>query len=127
MKTCPICDEEFEPIYGPFQMVCDYLCGSIHDHQGEDMAKKKPNKAEREHMGKVADLGCLICAMPASVHHITTGVGMGQRASHYDTIPLCPTHHQHGGYGVAIHAGKKEWESLYGTELELLDQVKRSL
>lgn len=91
------------------------------------MSKKKANQAEREHMGKVAELGCMICAMPACVHHITTGVGMGQRASHYETIPLCPTHHQHGGYGVAIHAGKKEWERLYGTELQLLEEVRKSL
>ncbi len=127
MRSCVICEESFDPIHGELQVVCDYLCASIHDHTGENMSKKKANEAEREHMGKVAELGCMICEMPACVHHITTGVGMGQRASHYDTIPLCPTHHQHGGYGVAIHAGKQEWERLYGTEVQLLAQVKKSL
>ncbi len=91
------------------------------------MAKKAPTKAERDYMGRVAELGCIICQMPASVHHITTGVGMGQRASNYDTIPLCPTHHQHGGHGVAIHAGIKTWEARYGTELDLLEKIKEIL
>jgi len=50
---------------------------------------------------------------------------MGQRALHSQSIPLCHVHHRTGGYGVAIHAGQKEWEKRYGTELELLAQVKR--
>lgn len=88
------------------------------------MAKKRATKAERDHMGRVAALGCIICGLPASVHHITTGVGMGQRASHYETIPLCRFHHQDGGHGVAIHAGKKTWEAKFGTELALLEKVR---
>lgn len=36
---------------------------------------------------------------------------------------MCPNHHRLGGSGVAIHAGQKTWESLYGSELELLDQT----
>lgn len=90
-------------------------------------------KAEKEHLSKVAGLGCIACKnlgygeVPAHVHHIRTGIGMGQRASNYDTIPLCPTHHQQGGHGVAIHAGQKTWEANFGTELELLEQVKMEL
>jgi hypothetical protein len=52
---------------------------------------------------------------------------MGQRASHFDAIGLCPTHHRTGGYGVAIHAGQKEWESRYGTELELLEYTREMM
>lgn len=48
---------------------------------------------------------------------------MGQRATDDETIPLCPHHHQHGGYGVAFHAGPKKWQELHGTELELLEQT----
>lgn len=88
------------------------------------MAKRRANKAEREHLDRVAGLGCIVCGRPAGIHHITTGVGMGQRASHFETIPLCPDHHQHGGHGVAIHAGKKTWEARFGTELELLEKVR---
>ena len=81
------------------------------------MAKKRPTKAEREYLGQVAALGCVICKAPANVHHMLAGAGMGQRSSHFDTFPLCPDHHQNGGLGVAIHAGVKTWEEKHGTEL----------
>lgn len=89
--------------------------------------------AEREHMGRVASLGCCVCrnlgfgASPAEVHHLRTGTGAGRRASNFDTIPLCPNHHRLGGSGVAIHAGKQSFEARYGTELELLEQTRREL
>lgn len=90
-------------------------------------------KAERDHLNRVASLGCIVCRnlgygeTPAHVHHIRTGKGMGQRANHFETLPLCPEHHQHGGYGIAIHAGQKTWEANFGTEIELLEQVKMEL
>ncbi|MDU5473997.1 MULTISPECIES: Ref family recombination enhancement nuclease [unclassified Pantoea] len=86
-------------------------------------------KAERQHLQRVADLGCIVCRQhfsvfsPAEVHHLRAGCGAGQRASHYRTIPLCPPHHRTGGYGVAIHAGQKMWEKNYGTEESLLAQA----
>jgi hypothetical protein len=90
-------------------------------------------RAEQTHMGRVAALGCIVCqniyglqSMP-EIHHIRAGQGAGQRASNYDTIPLCPQHHRLGGYGVAIHAGQKEFEKRYGTETELLAQTKNLL
>lgn len=88
---------------------------------------KRATKAERNYMDRVADLGCIICRRPAEIHHITTGIGMGQRASNWDVIPLCPEHHRTGGYGVAIHAGKKAWELKHGTELQHLETVKALL
>jgi hypothetical protein len=90
-------------------------------------------KAESIHLDNVAELGCIVCYnkghpdTPACIHHIRAGQGMSQRASSYETIPLCPTHHQHGGFGVAIHAGQRTWEKKYGTELELLEQVRGML
>ena len=89
------------------------------------------NKSEKEHLSKVASIGCIVCmnqgneGTPAEIHHIRHGNGMSQRASNYESIPLCHIHHRTGGYGVAIHAGKKEFERLYGTEAELLEQVRR--
>lgn len=90
------------------------------------MPKKKANKAERDYMGKVAALGCVICQGPAEVHHIKTGQS-GIRASNYDTIPLCPTHHRNGGHGVAIHAGIQTWQKRYGQELDHLQKVRETL
>ena len=54
------------------------------------------NKAEKEHLSKVASVGCIVCRnlgfgeSPAEIHHVRTGQGMGQRASNYKAIPLCP-------------------------------------
>lgn len=86
-------------------------------------------KAEKEHLQKVAELGCVACerigfsGSPAEIHHIGNGA-MGKRASNFEVIPLCPTHHRTGGYGVAVHAGRKEWEKNFGTEKELLNVVR---
>ena len=82
---------------------------------------------EKAHLSRVAALGCIVCGAQAQVHHIRAGRGMALRASHYDTIPLCPPHHTTGGYGVAIHSGQKEFEKRYGTERELLSQVRAEL
>ena len=92
--------------------------------------KKQAPKAEREHMGVIAGLFCIVCRnlrlgeSPAEVHHVRFLAGGGQRAGNLETIPLCPMHHRLGGFGVAIHAGRKTWEAKYGTEAELLEQTK---
>lgn len=93
-------------------------------------SKKQAPKAEREHMGLVAGLCCVVCRnlgygeSPAEVHHVRFLAGGGQRSGNLETIPLCPQHHRLGGYGVAIHAGQHEWERRYGSEAELLSQTK---
>lgn len=90
-------------------------------------------KAEREHLSKVAEIGCIVCLnenhgqSPAEIHHIRSGKGMGQRASNYEAIPLCHAHHRTGGYGIAFHAGSKVWQERFGSEELLLDQVKEIL
>jgi hypothetical protein len=89
--------------------------------------------AERAHMGRVAALGCILCSeclgyqdTPAIVHHLRTGQGK-MRASHYDTMPLCPIHHQNSGYGVH-DMGRKQFAEMYGmSELELLAATKERL
>ena len=89
-------------------------------------------KAERDHKDAVAGLGCIVCRReglghtPALVHHLNAH-GMGQRASDFDTIPLCPYHHQQGPFGEAIHNGKKTFEANHGTEAELLEHVRALL
>ena len=82
--------------------------------------------AEKKHLSRVAALGCVAgsCGMPAEVHHPRDGKGIAQRGSHYDAIPLCPRHHRTGGLGVAIHAGQKTWEAIFGTEAELVEKTK---
>ena len=70
-------------------------------------------------MGKVAELGCLICGSPANVHHIRTE----RIKSDFLTIPLCKEHHQ-GDF--SIHACKEQFTNIYGSELHLLaETIKR--
>ena len=84
------------------------------------------NKKEKEHLSKVASLGCFVCKNPETqIHHIRPkGTGIGRRSSHFETIPLCYNHHQ-GQF--SIHNNKKAFEKKYGTEKELLEIVKRRL
>jgi hypothetical protein len=89
-------------------------------------------KAERAHLSRLADLGCVLCirlgyyATPAEIHHIRDGQGMSQRASHFDAIPLCYSHHrgQDGFHGL----GKRAFIRRYGVdEIVLLQETKRML
>lgn len=78
------------------------------------------------HMARVRELGCILCGAPASIHHINAH-GMGMKASDFEVLPLCFQHHQAGGMGVAVHAGKRTWEAIHGTERELLEWVRLRL
>jgi len=90
-------------------------------------------KAEKAHLNALADLGCIVCRnmgygfTTPEIHHIRTGVGMGQRNSHKNAIPLCHAHHRTGGHGVAYHAGRIAFEANYGREVDLLAQVNELL
>lgn len=91
------------------------------------------NKAERSHIIRVARIGCIACKKlghftpEVEIHHVRMGNGIGQRSGHFDVLPLCHVHHRTGGHGVAFHAGQRTWEAEYGTEAELLDQVRELL
>jgi len=84
---------------------------------------KPPNKAEREWMSAIAELGCVACrqdgiSSPASVHHIVQG---NRRLGHLFTLPLCYLHHQGDGRQVpSVHFAKRTFVQRYGSELELL-------
>ena len=88
---------------------------------------KNPNKADKQWFDSICELGCVVCRnefevfSPACPHHID---GRTKPGAHRKTIPLCSAHHQTGGYGVAIHAGKAEWEKMYGNQYDLLKQVE---
>ncbi|TMS58944.1 hypothetical protein MW7_007240 [Imbroritus primus] len=93
---------------------------------------KAANTAEKTYLGKVAELGCVLCrhlglgATPAIVHHQRTGQGK-MRASHYRTAPLCPFHHQGSGHGVH-DMGRPQFQDTYGiSEVELVEQTRREL
>jgi len=82
-------------------------------------------------MGKVAELGCVVCRnlnlgeSLATIHHCGTHMGGGR--DHMKTIPLCREHHlgSEGIDGKVI--SKREWESKYGTEEQLMQQIRSEL
>ena len=80
------------------------------------MGKGTATAAERRHMGRVAELRCLICGSPANVHHIREE----RIKNHFLTIPLCREHHQ-GNF--SIHMNKRQFTNIYGSELDLLAQT----
>ena len=87
--------------------------------------KKRATKVEQDHMDAVRALGCLICGRYAQIHHVT-GHAYGSR-SNLRVLPLCADHHQNNAYGHALHNGTKTFESNYGTQAEMLEQVNRML
>lgn len=88
--------------------------------------------AEKKYMSKVAAIGCILCkrigyeGTPAELHHPRRGTGMGQRASHYDVLPLCPEHHRGktGIHGLGTKGFPKHWGF---DEADLLEDVKNIL
>jgi len=80
-------------------------------------------EAERRHMRRVAEMGCVLCrlqgrgATPAQVHHIRDGQGMAQRASDWLCVPLCPDCHT-GPRG--LHGDKSLLRVSKVDELDLL-------
>lgn len=90
---------------------------------------KSKTKDEKKWLSDVAELGCICCrnmgfgASLAEIHHVRTGQGMAQRASHTDVLPLCPPHHR-ACYETGFHASPKSWQEIHGSEAELLEQTK---
>lgn len=90
----------------------------------------KPTTEELQFIIKVKALGCQICFMEtgeyryAEFHHIRR---LGSVKDHRRGIPLCPKHHRTGGYGVAIHAGKRTWEEKYGQQEDLMEAAYERL
>ena len=94
------------------------------------MAKKRPNKVERERLKTISEMPCYACfidgkEVSSEVHHIRKHTGMGLRPSHFDTIPLCSGCHRTNK--ISVHLGKREFERRYGTEQEILEKVNREI
>jgi len=94
------------------------------------MAKKRPNKVEKEWMTKVASYGCIACEIdgllsPAEIHHIRKHTGMGLRPSHTSILPLCSVHHRTGK--ISVHLGKSAFVKKYGTEEQLEKQLRERI
>lgn len=82
---------------------------------------KNERKLASVHMGKVAALGCCVCHALAGCHHVRSGSGMGQKASDFETIPLCHNHHQ-GSRGIHT-LGVRKWQGIFGMERDFLRET----
>ena len=85
---------------------------------------------EKAYLARVADLGCALCTRigyagsPAEIHHVRTGIGKSERATHFLVVPLCPTHHR-GAHG--FHGDRLDFTLAGVTELDLLSDVIEKL
>ena len=80
----------------------------------------------KRHMARVAQLPCVICGRrPVHVHHCIHGRYGQRRVSDFETIPLCPEHHQIGPY--AIHQDKAGWLDRGGPDHGFLAVVADAL
>ncbi len=91
----------------------------------------KYNAAGEAWKSAICELGCICCwrelgiYSPCCPHHPLIN---GRASQDTEAIGLCGTHHQTGGYGVALHGtGRKTWAAKYGTEQELFEDTKRRL
>lgn len=85
--------------------------------------------SKKERFKRLSELGCIVCHIfygvftPTAIHHLT-GLrfrSVGKRASHDDTIGLCPGHHQYGNHDhPSIHTHPERFEELFCTQEELL-------
>ena len=81
-------------------------------------------------MDAVSKLGCIVSRnkglgfVPAEIHHVRTLNGQRITRNHMLVIPLSPWYHRLGPMGQAFHAGSRYWQSIHGTEAELLEEVR---
>lgn len=82
--------------------------------------------AGKRHMARVARLPCVICGgRPVQIHHCIHGRYGQRKVSDFETIPLCPDHHQIGPY--AIHNDKAGWLDRWGADHSYLAVVADAL
>lgn len=123
-----------EVIWPPTFLEAHANCGQKFRKPMQSKPKPAHTKEEDLHLTKKTALGCICCRLDgrgwvaAGIHHIREGEGMGQRASHFDTLPLCEPHHQgelspRHPERLAFHKDQTAWRAKYGSEADLVDQL----
>lgn len=95
---------------------------------------KPPTKAERERFERMkSEIGCILCWLglgvrtgQVEIHHIVRG---NKRLGHWYSLSLCFAHHRGNGTGLmtSIANGRKAFERVHGTELDLWRKVQHIL
>lgn len=89
-------------------------------------AKPAAPAVEKQHMHRVAEMPCLVCGSPATVHHVTASIHGGRiTRSNWLVVPLCPIHHQiqHGPHESVEALGHRGFYEAYG--INLLEVAER--
>ena len=90
-------------------------------------------KTEREENERIVALGCWVCrkflgvyTVP-EIHHVRK-LATSKKRKLSPKLPLCFNHHSpYGVYGVALHAGEKEFERKFGSVMGMLEEVNELL
>ena len=93
------------------------------------MKGRAPTAEEKEWMGAICDLGCIVCLLELDTwteccpHHID---GKTKPGAHLKTIGLCGRHHQVSGPGYKSRHGdgKYQFGERHGKEEYLLSKTK---
>lgn len=95
--------------------------------------KVAPTAQEQDWMYRAANFGCIVCfkqtgvATSAEIHHLKSG---DRRMGHLHSIGLCYWHHRGGdkdGPYISRHPWKARFEAAYGSELDLLEELRALL
>lgn len=85
--------------------------------------KPKRDSLSQMYMGAVKELPCVCCGVaPCDAHHQAHDRFGTDRASDWDTLPLCKIHHQDGP--EAFHNGKETWREKWGSDYDYIPQVR---
>lgn len=81
--------------------------------------RKMPSAEECRHFDRVAAMGCLVCGMAATIHHVTSDGYKRLSRTHKRIVPLCPRHHmiQFGPRDSVEALGHGGFTATYGVDL----------
>lgn len=90
------------------------------------LKRRKPERATaagKAYMARVKMLPCVICQSypPNDAHHVYHGRYGSEKASDFETIPLCKICHQTGP--LSVHQAKETWEAMHGPDWGYLPVV----
>lgn len=98
------------------------------------MKGRTPTADEQRFMDAMGALPCVACLKDGREnHHVSLHHVAGRTApdAHKKVIPLCSGHHQDGTGEdkslIAVHPYRARFESMYGTQMELLAEAKLML
>jgi len=88
---------------------------------------RNATEAEKRHMEKVRELGCIACMNMGihtppeytCIHHID---GKTKAGAHFKVLPLCDNHHSRY-QKTGLHYNPTEWQEIHGSQMKLLAQV----